>query len=449
MPDAHSKFSASNFEADTLCPGRRVMQKGLPDRGSKYADEGTAAHELLAACIDANVSAASQIGTTWEVNGKEWPVTTEMAGAVQIALDNIKEIVGDGMLLSEQRVNYSDYLGVEARDGWGTSDIIAARQTELQIHDYKHGMGVEVDAEDNPQMKLYGLGGLAQAQGILGDFDTVRLVIHQPRIKSAPSEWVISVADLEAWGRGEARRSVGEQLGAERMRESAAMSQDEWERIYLRPNEKSCKFCKAKATCPALRNEVAQTVFESPAADPSEFATLAIPEKAKAADSAWLSAVLKKADLIEDYLKAVRGEVEVRLLGGDDVPDFKLVQGRQGDRAWKDKAEAEAALKSMRLKHDQMFTYSLISPTAAEALAPKLSKSTNKKTGEVTYTVKPGQPETPIGERQWKKLQEQIVRAPGKKHVAPVSDPRPALVLTSAADDFATVSTDQPVHDFA
>jgi hypothetical protein len=69
-------------------------------------------------------------------------------------------------------------------------------------------------------MMLYGLGALAQCQGILGDFDTVRLVIHQPRIKSAPSEWTISVAELEAWGRTVARSSVQEQENAEALKPS-------------------------------------------------------------------------------------------------------------------------------------------------------------------------------------------------------------------------------------
>lgn len=448
MSDEHSKFSASNFEADTLCPGRRVMQAGLPDRGSKYATEGTGAHTLLEHCMTHHKRADSDIGTRVDAGPHETvEVTKDMAEAVQTAIDAIHEIVGDGMLLTEQRVNYSSYLGVAPEEGWGTSDIIAARGDELQVHDYKHGMGVEVDADDNPQMKLYGLGALAACQGILGDFETVRLVIHQPRIKSAPSEWVTTVAELEAWGRGEAARSVQEQLGAERMRSSQAFgTQGEWETIYLRPNEKSCKFCKAKPTCPALRTEALQTVYgtRTSVATPEEFDE-ALPLSPRGNldpeyGSAWLSAAMAKADLIEDWLKAVRAEVEARLLEGMTVPGYKLVEGRLGDRAWADKDAAEAALKAMRLKHDQMYDYKLISPTSAEKLAPKFDK---------TGAVKPGQDPTPIGERQWKKLQAQITRAPGKKHVAPVSDPRPALDITPPTDDFDVVPDSQPVADLA
>lgn len=422
MSDAHSKFSASGFEAATLCPGKRVMEKGKPDSSSKYADEGTAAHSLLADYVD-----GKQPMSTYPVNGKEWPATGEMVAAVQTALGNIKEIVGDGMLLSEQRVTYAGYLGVPDPEGWGTSDIIAARGTELQVHDYKHGMGVEVDADDNPQMKLYGLGALAAVNDVLGPFETVRLVIHQPRIKSAPSEWLTTVDELEAWGRGDARRSVEQQLAAERLfHTSETLTEQQWADIYLRPNEKSCKFCRAKATCPALRNDVAKTVFEVTPASPDEFDSLDVAETAKQSSDDWLAAVLSKADLIEDYLKAVRAEVERRLLGGEQIPGFKIVQGRQGNRAWSNAAEVETQLKAFRLKTEEMYDLKLISPTTAEKLAKAKT----------------------IGPRQWKALEAMVTRSDGAKHVAPVSDPRPALVLTKAEDDFDSVST-EPSHDFA
>jgi hypothetical protein len=253
-------------------------------------------------------------------------------------------------------------------------------------------------------------------------------VIHQPRIKDAPSEWTMTVDELKAWGRGEARRSVEEQDGAERMRHPPlVLKQDEWERTYLRPNEKSCKFCRAKATCPAL----AQTALDEMtnrrpgAASLDDFDIVDAPTIRKAPDDK-LAQAMAKADLIEDWLKAVRAEVERRLLAGGQVPGFKIVQGRQGNRAWSDKAAVEAALKAMRLKVEEMYDLTLISPTTAEKLAKAKT----------------------IGPRQWKTLQEQITRSEGAKHVAPENDPRPALVLTPAEDDFDTVSTATPVDEF-
>jgi hypothetical protein len=399
------------------------MQTGLPDRGSKYADEGTAAHALFGDMIEGNPTQAAYV-----VNGTSWPVTPDMLTAVSAAVDAVKDRTFNAVVLSEQRVNYSGFLGVPTEDAWGTSDIIAAEGSELQVDDYKHGMGVEVFAEGNPQMMLYALGALEAVDDLLGPFETVRMTIHQPRIKHAPDEWVITVGQLKAWAAGAATDSVIEQLGAESyarmIREHThlkpPLTQAKWEETYLRPNEKSCKFCKAKSTCPALRNEAALTVFESSPASPDEFDGLAMAETPKQSDVAWLAKVLSKADLIEGYLKAVRAEVEARLLEGVDVPGFKLVRGKQGNRAWGNATEAEAALKSMRLKVEEMYDLKLISPTTAEKLAKAKA----------------------IGPRQWKTLQEGITRSEGAMHVTPDSDPRLALVLTKVADEFDIVSTD-------
>ena len=122
-----------------------------------------------------------------------------------------------------------------------------------------------------------------------------------------------------------------------------------------------------------------------------------------------LSHAMAQVDLIEGWCKAVRAETERRLLAGIDVVGWKLVQGKRGSRAWTDKAQTEAVLKAMRIPHDQMYDYAVISPTAAE----KLSKL------EL------------IGPRQWPKLQALMSQSDGKASVAPASDKRPALVADS------------------
>jgi hypothetical protein len=166
---------------------------------------------------------------------------------------------------------------------------------------------------------------------------------------------------------------------------------------------------------------VAATVIATLPASPDEFD---VPSDAKehvaVSDADWLAAALSQADMIEDWIKAVRAEAERRLLAGDTVPGFKIVEGRAGNRAWNDKAKAEATLKAMRLTIEQMYDLSLISPTTAEKL------------------LKAGT----IGPRQWKSLQDMVTRADGKKHVAPNSDPRPALSVTAVEEDFSTVVTD-------
>jgi len=425
MPNLHSKWSASGFEADMACPGRKAMCIGLSDRPSKYAAEGTAAHQVLTWALQENLPASAYIGRVIEADGFTFDVDEDMAGHVQVCIDYVRDVAGDdGIALVDIRVCYAEYLGVPTDDGWGTADVIVLKGDEIIVIDFKYGAGVEVSAERNPQMSLYGLGALAAYNGIEYEFTRVRLVISQPRISTKPSEYDLSVAELETWGRGEAKTA---RLLSERAADDfGKVPQAQWDDVYLRPAEKACKFCKAKATCPGLRAEVATTVFGCEPASADEFAEVGAAEAhaSFALNQApeWLSACLSKVDLIEDWCKAVRAEVESRLLAGKPIPGFKLVEGKQGNRAWADATAAETTLKSFRLKVEDMYDLKLISPTSAEKLAK----------------AKQGEPL--IGPRQWTKLQGLITRAPAKPHVAPESDPRPALGIKPVADEFDSVA---------
>jgi hypothetical protein len=130
---------------------------------------------------------------------------------------------------------------------------------------------------------------------------------------------------------------------------------------------------------------------------------------------------MDKADLIEGFITAVRAEVERRLLSGTTLQGWKLVRGKQGNRAWGDPKAAEKLLREVfRLKIKDAYDLKLISPTSAEKLA---------KSGV-------------IGPRQWPKAEALVVRAEGKAHVAPENDRRPALDVTPASADFQPVVED-------
>lgn len=413
---AHSKWSASGFEQRMLCPGSHVLQAGLPDSTSKYAAEGTAAHQVLTWALQGDLPAAHFIGAAIPTDGFVFVVDEDMARHVQVCVDYVADLKGDdGIVFADIRVNYSTYLDTPKAEAWGTADVIIARGTELIVIDFKYGMGVEVSADKNPQMSLYGLGALQAYHGLVADFETVRMAISQPRIRTAPSEYDTTVAELETWGRSTARSAVMTCMNADRTK----LEEDDqrWLEIFVRPGEKQCKFCRAKATCPSLRAEVSMHTFGSPAAI-DEFDDTAKAADPKTLSEADLGRTLAACDLIEDFTKAVRAEAERRLLAGEPVTGFKLVQGKRGSRAWSDAKVAEETLKSMRIKIEDMYDFKLISPTSAE----KLAKS------EV------------IGKRQWPKLQGLITQSDGKPHVAPVSDSRPALTVTPVADDFTDVT---------
>ena len=414
---AHSTWSASKFESIMLCPGKIVLEADKPDSTSKYAAEGTAAHQVLTWALQQDKPAAHFVSTVIEADGHTFEVDDDMACHVQTTVDYVRDLAGaDGTVFADIRVNYSGYLDTPELEAWGTADVIVARGNELIVCDFKYGMGVEVSAEKNPQLSLYALGALQAYNGLAADFERVRMAISQPRIKAAPSEYDLSVEELEAWGRSTARSAVNSCKMAQSL-----VDHPQFNKTFLRPNETSCRFCKAKATCPALRNEVATVVFNGAApATPDEFADLqdTTPLVNETAPAEWLQAALDKADLIEDWCKAVRAEVERRLLAGDGVPGYKLVQGKRGARQWTDPKAAEAMLKSMRLPVEKAYDMKIISPTTAERLF---------KAGD-------------IGPRQWPKLGDLIVQREGSPHVAPATDARPALDVKPVADDFTDVT---------
>lgn len=408
MTAAHSTWSASGFEQKMLCPGSHVLQAGLPNTSSKYAAEGTAAHQVLTWALQQSRPAAAYVGQTINVEGFDIEVDDDMAEYVQTCIDYVHDAAGEGVILVDQRVNYAAYLDVPESAAWGTADVIIIRDDEIIVVDFKYGRGVEVSAEANPQLLLYALGTVAQ-YSLAMEFSRVRVVISQPRVKQAPSEYDMTVDELETWARTVGRSAVLKCQAAEGYQGAEA-----WEPTFLSPGEKQCKFCRAKATCPALAEKVEQTVgadfgyLTSVGADVDKLVEEGVP----------LSDKLAACDLIEDWCKAVRAEVERRLLAGEGVPGWKIVQGKRGNRAWSKPADVEALLKSMRLKEAEMYDFKLISPTTAE----KLHKT------EV------------IGPRQWAKIQEFISQKHGSPHVAPESDSRPALEIKPVADDFDLVA---------
>lgn len=393
----HAFLSPSGAPAWTRCEAKVHLEAGLPDKSGKDAAEGTAAHELRAMCLTTGDDARVYLGRI--IEGFE--VTDEMADAVQRSIDVVRSILAnntDAELHVEVPLDISHITGEVGAKGTSDTVILLHSAQTLIVDDYKHGRGVPVAAEDNEQLVIYAGAALAEFD-LVGDWQHITMRISQPRINN-DSEWTITRAELEA-------RLAAISATAQRIREGNELT------LTATPGEKQCRFCKAKATCKALEREV-QTIigveFENMTVD-----RLRAGELIDAADGVDnLAQKMSKVDLIEDWCKAVRAETERRLLAGSDVPGYKLVEGRRGARKWSDEKVAEETLKAMRVKHEQMYEYSLISPTTAEKLAK----------AEV------------IGPRQWPRLKELITQSEGKPSVAPASDKRPAIVVTPTADEF-------------
>ncbi|MBU0593339.1 MAG: DUF2800 domain-containing protein [Gammaproteobacteria bacterium] len=402
----HAILSPSSAHRWMACPGAPAMEVGAPEGNSAYAAEGTAAHALGEHCLTTGRNATDLIG----MELPEGHIATEdMAGYIQRYVDLVRDFAQGGELLIEQSLAISHITGEDGAEG--TADAVVLREDEITLIDLKYGRGVEVSAEDNPQLKLYALGAL-ERYSLMGDFGTVRLVIIQPRISDLPSEWSMPVADLVKWGEEVTRRA----FHALRVMEG---EKPEAYSHHLHPGEKTCQWCKAKATCPALAKFVQDTLesefTDLTTADATEQDRIIHDSTYHLFDTA-LGAKLDAVGLIEDWCKAIRAKAESELLSGRPVAGYKLVQGRKGARSWSDAAAAEDVFKSMRLKQEQMYDFKLISPTTAEKLLADSPK-------------------------RWNRMLPLIAQSEGKPSVAIITDKRPALEIKPVEEEFEVIET--------
>jgi hypothetical protein len=422
MSGQHAMLSPSGAARWMSCPGSVALEADYPESSNEYSDEGTAAHAVAAMCLTEGRPAAAYIGRRVDVGPhRTYEFREDMAEPVQAYVDTILQFQGQPKfgsvaaepfagheLFVEIRVPVSHITGEEGAEGTSDVVIITEDQEEIQVHDLKFGRGVRVNAERNPQGMLYALGAL-EKYDVLGSFKRVRIVIHQPRLDSV-SEWDCTVDELRAFAE-EARDAAKVAMLAFEHRANWMGSSSS----YLSPSTEACKFCKAKATCPAKNAQVQEVIgaeFEELAA---EGADIMVVQQVVFNDAAQLAVKMLAIDQIESWCKAVRAEVERRLLAGDTVPEYKIVQGRQGNRAYTSVEEAEQLLKSFRLKHDEMYDSKVKSPTAIE----KLLKESPKR---------------------WKKVEALITRSPGALSVAHVSDKRPAVEVQPVADAFEVIT---------
>lgn len=394
----HARFSPSAAHRWLRCPGSLALCETVPPRTSTYADEGTAAHDVANRIVledwGGNEAFAELRGTTVRVGDTDWPVTDAMIHGGLAFRDLVLEAMGeDGRAFADQRVEFSPFIG--APDAFGTADAIVVAEGRLTLIDYKYGAGVLVNAEANEQLMLYALGAM-HSFDFLGPFEQFDLIIHQPRAQNdnPVSRWSLSYDDLMAFA--DSTKAVVQGI----------LSGDQ----TYNPGEKQCRFCDARFVCPALKDEVLDTITGATAEDFDDVDEAFVGTLANV-DPEWLAGAMAKVGLIEDWCKAVRGEIERRLFAGADVPGYKLVEGRMGNRKWSNPDEVAKLLKSWRFKNSEMYEYDLISPTTAE----KLLKHSPARLQRINALV---------------------TRSPGKPSVAPATDKKPALSLGATAADF-------------
>lgn len=340
-PSKHAKLSASGAVRWLTCPGSVKAEQGFKDQSSPFAYEGTCAHELSELALFNDKEPQDWIGKPL-VENPDWIVDEEMANYVQVYTDYCRAISkGADEVFIEQRVSYNDWVP----EGFGTNDFGALflKDKRIKIADLKYGKGVQVDADNNPQAMLYGLGTYAEFSWI-SDFDYVDIAIIQPRLDHI-SEWSISVKDLLKWAEWVSQRA------------EIALS-DDAERV---PGEKQCRFCKAKGTCPALMKYTEDIIM----ADFDDLDDMPSPDTLT---QEQLRKVLEHKGLIEGWLSSVETVVRERLESGQNFTGFKLVEGRS-IRRWDNESVAEEVLA--KVLGDNLYTKKMVSPTQAEKALKK------------------------------------------------------------------------------
>lgn len=203
-PEKHALLSASSAARWLNCTAAPRFEEQFPESTSVYAEEGRLTHAICELKVIKHFTTAITPRTfTTRLNKlKKDPLyNPEMDKTSDLYLEHLTERAmqydAKPNVAAEVRVDFAEYVP----DGFGTCDCIMIGGDTLSITDYKHGKGVFVSAESNPQMRLYALGALKRYKPVYGDrIKKVCMTIDQPRIQDEPSSETITVEELLAWG---------------------------------------------------------------------------------------------------------------------------------------------------------------------------------------------------------------------------------------------------------
>jgi hypothetical protein len=344
----HSEHGASSAYRWLACPGSVSLSRGIPEKSSEYAIEGTAAHGLAELALKKERDASFWVGL--EIEGIM--VTEEMAEAVQVYVDHVKMTLQiDDDLRLEQRVTL-DKIN-PPRPMFGTADCVIYRRAtkELFVYDYKHGAGVPVEAIGNKQLRYYALGALLSLERD-EPCTTITAGIIQPRAQHSDGP-----IREETFSAGELLDFASELVeGVEATLKDNAP---------LNPGS-HCRFCKAAAVCPAKRDqafELAKIEFGEDMLLPDRVDPRVMPIE-------QVANFLKVADQIEDWLRAMRAHVQSELEAGRPVPGWKLVNKR-ATRVWADQKKTIEWAAGLGLADDELFDKKVKSPAQLEKIVGK------------------------------------------------------------------------------
>lgn len=375
----HAVLSASGSHRWLNCTPSARLELEFENTGSEAAREGTAAHALCEHKLKRALRMRSKRPVSDYDSDEMEECTDAYVEFVMEQYEAAKQDCKDPVVLIEQRLDFSCYVP----DGFGTGDCVIISDDKLHIIDFKYGMGILVEAESNPQMKLYALGALA-VYDALYDIGEVSMTIFQPRRENV-STWTVSVADLKAWAETELKPKADMAYNGE-----GEYHPGEW-----------CTFCRAAVRCRARAEEklkLAQTEFQ-------------MPQLLTDAEIEDILAVLP--DLTKWANEITAYALDAALNHGKEWNGFKVVEGRSVRKYRDEDAVAEAAKAA---GYRDIYRQTLIPLTEMQKLMGK--------------------------DRFEDILGGLIYKAPGRPTLVPKSDKRPAVNVTNAINEFNEIKED-------
>lgn len=347
----HAILSASGAHRWLKCPPSARLEEHFPDEPSPYAEEGTKAHKLAEGILLDKIDepAPDEMNEMFE----------HVSRYVEVVLE---KLIPGADLYVEQRLDFSPWVP----EGFGTGDAVIVSDDVLEIIDLKYGKGVQVDAEGNPQLRLYALGAYNQF-GMIYNFDRVRMTIVQPRLDHVSTE-KLSLKELLQWG--EEIKPIAQK---------AFKGEGEFN-----PGP-HCRFCRARRSCRARAEyhlELARYEFKEP----------------DLLDAKEIAEILKQAEDLAAWAKEIKEHaLTLAFRDGVKIPGFKVVEGRSTRKITDD---AELA---KRLEAEGYDPYKKVMKTLTEL-------------------------EKTVGKKRFAELADGlIVKPPGKPTLVEETDKRPEI----------------------
>lgn len=323
---AHALLSASGAHRWLVCTPSAKLEEDFPDTTSEAAREGTLAHEL------AELKARHYFYTP-DFGKKKYTTRANKLKKEDLWKDEMERYTDeylDYLKVTALNLNTAPYVAIEQKldlgnwipEGFGTADCVMVYGNTVHVFDFKYGKGVQVDAEQNPQMLLYALGAYA-AYKMLYPIEQICMTIVQPRIDHV-SEWTCTLEELLSFG--------------EKVKERAALAIEGKGEYH--PDEKACRFCRAKAQCRARSDFNVKKAFNI-----GEMPPLISAEEAG-------KRLLELQDIVK-YQKDLQEWALSECLAGKDVPGWKAVEGRSV-RDWSDMDAAFDKLIKSEMTMEEM-----------------------------------------------------------------------------------------------